>query len=54
MTDITKETIQLSMSTVRESRLAKGFNQLTWGCVCSRTTLPGRDVHSEVRELGKG
>ena len=53
MTDITKETIPLSMSTVRQSRLAKGFNLLTWGCVCGRT-LPGRAVHSDVRELGKG
>ena len=53
MTDITKETIPLSMSTVRQSRLTKGFNLLTWGCVCGRT-LPGRAVHSDVRELGKG
>ena len=53
VTDITKETIPLSMSTVRQSRLAKGFNLLTWGCVCGRT-LPGRAVHSDVRELGKG
>ena len=54
VTDITKETIPLSMSTVRQSRLAKGFNLLTWGCVSERTTLPGRAVHSDIRELGKG
>ena len=45
-------------STVGETTLAKGFHSNTgnmkYPCVCRRTKLPGRGVHSEtVREVGR-
>ena len=57
MTDVRRERIPLLWSTVKETALAKGFcsnmGDTKYPCVCRRTKLPGRGVHSEkVRELG--
>ena len=59
MTDVRRERIPLLWSTVGEIALAKGFCSSNGGarypCVCRRTKLPGRGVHSEnVRETGRG
>ena len=59
MTDVRKERIPLLWSAVRERALAKGFSfnvcDIKYVCVCRRTKLPGRGVHSEkVREIGRG
>ena len=56
MTDVRRERIPLLWSTVREIALAKGFcsnlGDTKYPCVCRRTELSGRGVHSEkVREL---
>ena len=59
MTGVRRERIPLLMSTIRERALAKGcsFNMgdAKFLCVCRRTKLSGRCVHSEkVREVGRG
>ena len=55
MTDVRRKTIPLLWSTVGETALAKGFcsnlGDMKYQCVCRRTKLPGKDVHSEVREI---
>ena len=58
MTDVRRERIPLLWSTVGETALAKGFcsnmGDTKYLCVCRRTKLPGRGVHSEkVREIGR-
>ena len=54
MTDVRRERVPLLWSTVRERALAKGFifnmGDAKCPCVCRRTKLSGRGVHSEVRE----
>ena len=59
MADVRRERIPLLWSNVRERALAKGFTfnmgDAKCSCVCRRTKLSGRCVHSEkVREVGKG
>ena len=56
MTDVRREQFPLLWSTAGgEEALAKGFCSLVdtkYPCVCRRTQLPGRGVHSEkVREI---
>ena len=56
--DVRKERIPLVWSTVGETTLAKGFRSnmvnTKYPCVCRRTKLPGRGVHSEmVKEIGR-
>ena len=57
MTDVRRERILLLWSTVGETAFAKCFcsnmEDTRYPCVCRRTKLPGRDVHSDVRESGK-
>ena len=59
MTDVRRERVPLLWSRVRERTLTKGLS-LNMGdgkcpCVCRRTKLCGRCVHSEkVREVGRG
>ena len=56
MTDVRREQTPSLWSTVGETALAKGCFFLTQGhkvSVCRGTKLPGRGVHSEVREIGK-
>ena len=56
MTDVRMERLSLLWSSVRETALAEGFNMgdTKCPCVCRRTKLSGRGVHSEkVRELGR-
>ena len=58
MTDDRMERIALLWSSVRETALAKGFSfnmgDTKCPCVCRRTKLSGRGVHSEkVREMGR-
>ena len=52
------KSISLLWSSVRETALAEGFSfnmgDTKCPCVCRRTKLSGRGVHSEkVRELGR-
>ena len=59
VTDIRRGRIPLLWGRVRERTLAKGFSfnlgDAKCLCVCIRTKLSGRHVHSEkVRELGRG
>ena len=56
MTDVRREQTPSLWSTIGETALAKGCFFLTQGhkvSVCRGTKLPGRGVHSEVREIGK-
>ena len=58
MTGVRREQIRLLWITVGETALVKGFcsnmGDTKYPCVCRRTKLPGRGVHSEkVREIGK-
>ena len=58
MTDVRRETIPLLWSTVRERALVKDFSfdmgVTKYPCVCGRTKLCGKGVHSEkVREVGR-
>ena len=58
MTDIRREQIPLLWSTVKETALAKVFcsnmGDTNCPCVCRKTKLPGRGVHSKkVREIGR-
>ena len=59
MNDVRKERIPLLWSRVRERDLTKDFSfnigDAKCPCVCRRTKLSGRCVHSEkVREVGRG
>ena len=59
VTDVARERILYPWITVRERALAKGFSfnvvDAKCPCVCRRTKMPGRGVHSEkVREIGRG
>ena len=59
MTDVRREIIPLLWGRVRERTLAKGFSfnmgDAKCPCVCRRTKLSGRCVHSEkVTEVGRG
>ena len=57
VTDVRREKKALFGRTVRERALAKcfRFNMGDAKCVCRRTRLPGRSVHSDhVREIGRG
>ena len=59
VTDVRRESIPLLWNRVRERTLAKGFSfnmeYAKCPCVCRRTKLSGRCVHSEkVREVGRG
>ena len=55
MTDVRRKRIPLLLSIVGETALAKGFcsnlGDLKYQCVCRRMKLPGKDVHSEGREI---
>ena len=58
VTDVRRKKIILLWSTVRERALVKGFSfdmaDMKYSCVCRRTKLPGRGVHSEkVRDIGR-
>ena len=58
VTDVRRERIPLLWSRVRERTLSKGFSfnvgNAKCPCVCRRTTLSGRCVHSEkVRKVGR-
>ena len=59
MTDVRRVRTPLVWSTVKERALAKGFRfemgDAKCSCVCRRTKLSGRGVHSEqVIEVGRG
>ena len=59
VTAVRRRRIPLLWSRVREGTLSKGFNfnmgDAKCPCVCRRTKLSGRCVHSEkVREVGRG
>ena len=59
MTDVRKERVPLLWSIVTERTLPRGFSfnmgDAKRPCVCRRTKLSGRCVHSEkVREGGRG
>ena len=56
--DVGWKRIPLLWGTALETALAKGFcsnmRDMKYTCVCRRTKLPGRGVHSEkVREVGR-
>ena len=58
VTDVRRERTPMLWSTVRRRALAKGFyfehDDTKYPCVCRRTKLAGRGVHSEkVREIGR-
>ena len=58
MTIVRRERIPLLWSSVGETALDKDFcsnmGDTKYPCVCRRTKLPGRGVHSEkVRETGR-
>ena len=58
MTDVRKEQIPLLVSAIGGTVLAKGFcsniGDMKYVCVCRRTKLPGRGVHSEeVKEISR-
>ena len=58
MTDVRMKSVSLLWSSVGETALAKGFSfnmgDTKCPCVCRRTKLSGRGVHSnKVRELGR-
>ena len=60
MTDVRREQIPLLWSTIGGRVLAKGFcfcsniGDMKYVCVCRRTKLPGRGVHSEeVKEISR-
>ena len=57
MTDVRRERIPLLWSTEGETLLARCFCSNTGGtkypCVCRRTKLLGRGVHSKIREIGR-
>ena len=58
MTDVRRERIPMLWSTLAETALAKEFcsnmGDTKYPCVCRKTNLPGKGVHSEkVREIGR-
>ena len=53
VTDVRRERIPLLWITALAKCFCSVMGDTKYPCVCRRTKLPGRGVHSEVRELGR-